>query len=54
MVRGLALPFVRLVFGEHDGRPIARGAAFHAACQAAGFDSVNTNEILVAFGKNSC
>ena len=40
--------FMRLVFGELDGRPSARGAAFHTACQAAGFDSVNTNEILVA------
>ena len=40
--------FMRLVFGELDGRPSARGAAFHAACQAAGFDTVNTNEILVA------
>ncbi len=40
--------FMRLVFGELDGRPSARGAAFHAACQAAGFDSVYTNEILVA------
>ncbi|HEV2955027.1 MAG TPA: 2-dehydropantoate 2-reductase [Xanthobacteraceae bacterium] len=40
--------FMRLVFGELDGRPSARGAAFHAACQAAGFDSTNTNEILVA------
>jgi 2-dehydropantoate 2-reductase len=40
--------FMRLVFGELDGRPSERGAAFHAACQAAGFDSVNTNEILVA------
>jgi 2-dehydropantoate 2-reductase len=40
--------FMRLTFGELDGRPSARGAAFHAACQAAGFDSVNTNEILVA------
>ena len=40
--------FMRLVFGELDGRPSARGAAFHAACQAAGFDSVNTNEILIA------
>jgi 2-dehydropantoate 2-reductase len=29
-------------------RPSARGAAFHAACQAAGFESTNTNEILVA------
>jgi 2-dehydropantoate 2-reductase len=40
--------FMRLAFGELDGRPSARGAAFHVACQAAGFDSVNTNEILVA------
>ena len=40
--------FMRLSFGELDGRPSARGAAFHTACQAAGFDSVNTNEILVA------
>jgi 2-dehydropantoate 2-reductase len=40
--------FMRLVFGELDGRPSARGAAFHAACQAAGFDSVNSNEIVVA------
>jgi 2-dehydropantoate 2-reductase len=40
--------FMRLVFGELDGRPSARGAAFHAACQAAGFDSVNTNEIVTA------
>jgi 2-dehydropantoate 2-reductase len=40
--------FMRLLFGELDGRPSARGAAFHAACQAAGFDSVNTNEIIVA------
>jgi 2-dehydropantoate 2-reductase len=40
--------FMRLVFGELDGRPSARGAAFHAACQAAGFESTNTNEIVVA------
>lgn len=40
--------FMRLTFGELDGRPSARGAAFHTACQAAGFDSVNTSEILVA------
>src|SRR5262249_2799442 len=40
--------FMRLTFGELDGRPSARGAAFHTACQAAGFDSVNSNEILVA------
>ena len=40
--------FMRLIFGELDGRPSARGAAFHAACQAAGFDSVNSEDILVA------
>jgi 2-dehydropantoate 2-reductase len=40
--------FMRLTFGELDGRPSARGAAFHKACEAAGFDSLNTNEILVA------
>jgi 2-dehydropantoate 2-reductase len=40
--------FMRLVFGELDGRPSARGAAFLAACQAAGFDCVNTNEIVTA------
>jgi 2-dehydropantoate 2-reductase len=40
--------FMRLVFGELDGRPSARGAAFHVACQGAGFDSLNSNEILVA------
>jgi 2-dehydropantoate 2-reductase len=40
--------FMRLTFGELDGRPSARGASFHTACQAAGFESVNTNEILVA------
>ncbi|HZR89390.1 MAG TPA: 2-dehydropantoate 2-reductase [Bradyrhizobium sp.] len=40
--------FMRLVFGELNGRPSARGAAFHAACQAAGFDSVNTDDIVVA------
>ena len=40
--------FMRLVFGELDGRPSQRGAAFHALCRGAGFDSTNTNEIIVA------
>src|SRR5215470_559743 len=40
--------FMRLVFGELDGRSSSRGAAFHAACQAGGFDSTNSNEIVVA------
>jgi hypothetical protein len=37
---------MRLVFGELDGRPSQRGAAFHALCRGAGFDSTNTNEII--------
>jgi 2-dehydropantoate 2-reductase len=40
--------FMRLVFGELDGRPSERGAAFHAMCQKAGFESVNTNDIITA------
>jgi len=40
--------FMRLVFGELDGRPSARGAAFLAQCQSAGFDATNSNEILTA------
>jgi len=40
--------FMRLVFGELDGRPSQRGAAFQALCQRAGFDSVNSTEILTA------
>src|SRR6202521_673684 len=40
--------FMRLVFGELDGHPSPRGAAFHSQCQSAGFDSVNSNEILTA------
>jgi 2-dehydropantoate 2-reductase len=40
--------FMRMVFGELDGRSSPRGAAFHAMCQRAGFDSVNSNEILTA------
>jgi 2-dehydropantoate 2-reductase len=40
--------FMRLAFGELDGRPSARGAAFHAACQAGGFESTNSNEIVIA------
>jgi 2-dehydropantoate 2-reductase len=40
--------FMRLVFGELDGRSSARGAAFHAVCQSAGFDAANSNEILTA------
>jgi 2-dehydropantoate 2-reductase len=40
--------FMRMVFGELDGRSSPRGAAFHTMCQSAGFDSVNSNEILTA------
>ena len=40
--------FMRLVFGELSGRPSQRGAAFHALCQKAGFDSVNSDAILTA------
>ena len=40
--------FMRLVFGELDGRPSERGADFHALCQKAGFDSVNSTAILTA------
>jgi 2-dehydropantoate 2-reductase len=40
--------FMRLVFGELDGRPSQRGAAFHSLCQSAGFDSANSNDILTA------
>jgi len=40
--------FMRLIFGELDGRPSQRGAAFQALCQRAGFDSVNSNEIVAA------
>ena len=47
VIRQIA-PFMKLVFGELDGRPSRRGAAFHALCQSAGFDSVNTNDIKVA------
>ena len=40
--------FMRLVFGELDGRSSQRSAAFHSLCQSAGFDSVNSNTILTA------
>jgi 2-dehydropantoate 2-reductase len=40
--------FMRLVFGELDGRASRRGAAFHALCQGAGFDAVNSDSILTA------
>src|SRR5262245_24098290 len=41
--------FMRLQFGELDGRPSARGAAFLALCEAAKFEAVNSNSILTAW-----
>ena len=40
--------FMRLVFGEFDGRASQRGAAFQARCEAAKFEAVNSNSVLVA------
>jgi 2-dehydropantoate 2-reductase len=40
--------FMRLLFGELDGRPSRRGAAFHTLCQSAQFESVNSHSIVVA------
>jgi 2-dehydropantoate 2-reductase len=40
--------FMRLLFGELDGRPSRRGATFHALCQSAKFGSVNSGNIVVA------
>jgi 2-dehydropantoate 2-reductase len=37
--------FMRLIFGELDGRVSQRGQAFHALCQRAGFDSTLTEQI---------
>lgn len=37
--------FMRLVFGELDGGQSARGEAFHALCQKAGFDSTHSKRI---------
>jgi 2-dehydropantoate 2-reductase len=38
--------FMRLLFGELDGRSSERGATLQALCQRAGFDAVNTSDIL--------
>ena len=46
--------FMRLVFGELDGRPSQRGAAFHVLCQKAGFDSVDSNRSWSRCGRSSC
>ena len=40
--------FMRLVFGELDGRPSQRGAAFQSLCEAAKFEAVNSNSVLTA------
>jgi len=40
--------FMRLVFGELNGQPSQRGAAFLALCKQAGFDATNSNEIQTA------
>src|SRR5215475_8613095 len=40
--------FMRLVFGELDGRPSQRGASFHALCEAAKFEAVNSQSVLTA------
>jgi 2-dehydropantoate 2-reductase len=39
---------MRLVFGELDGRPSQRGAAFQSLCEAAKFEAVNSNTVLAA------
>jgi len=38
--------FMRLVFGELDGKKRERGEAFAALCQKAGFDSEHSDKIL--------
>ena len=38
--------FMRLVFGELDGTPSARGEAFLHICRQAGFDATNSDRIL--------
>ncbi|MSO90626.1 MAG: 2-dehydropantoate 2-reductase [Acetobacteraceae bacterium] len=40
--------FMKLEFGELDGQPSQRGAAFLTACKVAGFDAANTNNIKAA------
>jgi len=38
--------FMRLLFGELDGRPSQRGEAFYAMCKKAGFDATLSNQIV--------
>lgn len=40
--------FMKIVFGELDGRMSERGAAFHSMCQKAGFDVALTDAIQTA------
>jgi 2-dehydropantoate 2-reductase len=40
--------FMRLVFGELDGRPSRRGDAFAAACRRAKFDALTSTAIIAA------
>ena len=40
--------FMRLVFGELDGRPSQRGEAFRSLCEAAKFEAVNSQSVLTA------
>jgi 2-dehydropantoate 2-reductase len=40
--------FMKLVFGELDGRTSERGSAFQALCRKAGFDATLTTEIQTA------
>jgi 2-dehydropantoate 2-reductase len=40
--------FMKIVFGELDGRMSERGAAFHSMCQKAGFDVEVTDAIQAA------
>src|SRR4029077_24950 len=40
--------FMRLEFGELDGRPSQRGATFQSLCEAAKFEAVNSNSVLTA------
>lgn len=39
--------FMRLIFGELDGRSTARAAAFQQRCQKAGFDVVKADQIVL-------
>ncbi len=40
--------FMKLIFGELDGKPRARGEAFLSLCHAAGFEAEHSGQILTA------